>query len=128
MDSRPVRDKGDEFRADELEVLALLCSGSDDESAKARQQLKYARWGGYQFDDCDCFCISFPSKRDCESIRHSGGPFSTVAVSKDGTVLGHLDLWLLDGYLRSVDYMPIEDDPGHLPTTRDYTLEFSGRN
>ena len=25
MDSRPVRDKGDEFRADELEVLALLC-------------------------------------------------------------------------------------------------------
>src|SRR5690606_13634638 len=91
MDSRPVRDKGDEFRTDELELLALLCSGSDDESAKARQQLKYARWGGYQFDDCDCFCISFPSKRDCESVRHAGGPFSTVAVSKDGTVLGLLD-------------------------------------
>ena len=128
MDNRPKRVPGGELRPAELELLALLCSGTDAVSAKARQQLKFARWGGYQFKECECFSISFTSKRDCQSVRHGGGPFSTVLVSKDGKELGHLDLWVVAGYLHSVDYMPFEDGPGHLPTAENYTLEFSERN
>ncbi|QEP07733.1 hypothetical protein [Glutamicibacter sp. ZJUTW] len=128
MDHRPPRTPGEELRPAELELLALLCSGKDAESALARQQLEFARWGCYEFEDCECFLISFISKRDCRSIRHGDGPFSTVDVGKGGEYLGQLTLWVVDGYLHSVDYMPFEDDPGHLPTSENYTLEFVGRN
>lgn len=53
MNHRPPRTPGEELRPTELELLVLLCSGTDAESALARQQLEYARWGGYEFEDCE---------------------------------------------------------------------------
>lgn len=121
------RSKGEELSQAERDILALLCSGSDAESAKARVQLAFSRWGGLQFDKCECFFIAVTKGSERKRIRHGGGPFSSVTVFRNEKALGHLDLWVVDGYLYSLDYMPFEDDPGYMPLTSEYTFDFIGR-
>lgn len=115
MSSR--RDRvGDAFRPAELELLTLLCSGDDASSARARDQLSAASWGGYEHDDCDCFLVRVDPRSDPALIEHDGGPLSTVEVSASGETLGFVELWAVDGYLHSVTYMPFGDDHDRLPT------------
>ncbi|GGJ69865.1 hypothetical protein ACX5K5_11060 [Glutamicibacter bergerei] len=121
------RSKGEELSQAERDILALLCSATDAESAKARQQLQFSRWDGFQFDECECFLIAVTKGPECKRIRHGGGPFSSATVLQNEKALGHLDLWVIDGYLHSLDYMPFEDDPGYMPLTTEYTFDFIGR-
>ncbi|MGP5229207.1 hypothetical protein [Arthrobacter rhombi] len=113
---------GSAFSAKEKTVLDLLCSGDHPYRELAREQLRVASWGGYQLDECDCFLISVPKLPKAARIRHGGGPFSTLDVSRAGEGLGQLDLWVVDGYLHSVDYMTY-DDHEMLPDLEDETLE-----
>lgn len=115
MGRRPEREIGGHFTPAERDLLELLCQGRDPRLARAREQLSHARWGGYQLDDCECFLISVPELPRSLHISHQGGPFSVVEVSQDGVCLGHLDLWVVDSYLHSVDYMPFGDDYQKLP-------------
>lgn len=100
---------GSAFSAKEKALLDLLCSGDHPYRELARDQLRVASWGGYQLDECDCFLISVPRLPKTARIRHGGGPFSVADVSRAGEDLGQLDLWVVDGYLHSVDYMTYDD-------------------
>lgn len=121
------RSKGEELSQAERDILSLLCSGTDSESAKAREQLAFSHWDGFQFDECECFLIAVTKAPGRKRISHGGGPFSSVTVFQNEKALGHLDLWVIDGYLYSLDYMPFEDDPGYMPLTNEYTFDFIGR-
>lgn len=88
----------------------------------AREQLRAASWGGYEFDECDCFLISVPPLPEASRISHDGGPFSVLEVSRAGEGLGHLELWVVDGYLHSVDYMTFGDHE-KLPALEEVSLE-----
>ncbi|WP_404286039.1 hypothetical protein [Glutamicibacter arilaitensis] len=127
MRPRTSRSNGEELSQAERGILALLCSGTDAESAKARQQLQFARWDGFQFDECECFLIAVTNRTNCSRISHVGGPFSSATVMQNEIALGHLDLWIVDGYLQSLDYMPFENHPGYMPLTTEYTFNFIGR-
>lgn len=75
------------------------------------------RGGGHELDECGRPLISLPKLPKASRIRHDGGPFSVPDVSRDGKGLGHLELWLADGYLPCGDYMPF-DGQEMLPRSR----------
>ena len=116
------RTVGCAFSGKEQAILDLLCSGDHPYRGLAREQLRVASWGGYEFDDCDCFLVSVPKLPRAYRIRHGGGPFSVLEVSRDGEALGHLELWVVDGYLHSADYIPF-DDHELLPALDDVNLD-----
>ncbi|GAA1874233.1 hypothetical protein GCM10009715_21180 [Paeniglutamicibacter psychrophenolicus] len=113
-DSRRV--PGDPLSTHERALLELLCSGTWHGTIEARRQLAHARWGGLEFDDCECFLVVVPEDLDLPRIpKRSGGPFSTVEVHDGESALGHLNLWSVDGLLHSVDYMTFDAPDEHLP-------------
>ncbi len=103
------RDTGGAFSEKEQAILDLLCRGDDPERGRAREQLRFAAWGGYAFDECDCFLISVPRQPKDARLSQDDGPLSVLDVSRDGEGLGHLELWVIDGRLHSVDYSTFED-------------------
>lgn len=85
-------------------------------TSEARRQLALARWGGLEFDACECFLVEVPEDLGLRRIpQRSGGPFATVDVRDGNTALGHLNLWAVDGRLHSVDYMTFDAPGGKLP-------------
>lgn len=118
-----VRAAGSAVSVKEQALLDLLCRGSHPLRGLAREQLRFASWGGYQYDECDCFLISVPKLPKTSRIRHSGGPFSVVDVSRAGEGLGQLELWVVNGYLHSVDYMTYDDHENLLLDLEDADLE-----
>jgi hypothetical protein len=117
---------GDPFTSHESALLELLCGGDDPRHVLARQQLQSARWGGYEFEDCDCFRLSISQLPQSSRIRHEGGPFSVLEVSHRGECLGQVELWVVDEYLHSVDYMPFADHHDALPGPADFDLKLLG--
>src|SRR4051812_34056605 len=116
MTHDPRRVPGDPLSPHERALLAVLCSGTWHGTREARQQLVHARWGGLEFDGCECFLVEVPADLALPRIpKHSGGPFATVDVSDGNTALGHLNLWVEDGLLHSVDYMTFDAPDEHLP-------------
>lgn len=113
---------GSAFSPKEQTLLDLLCCGTQHHRDLAREQLRAASWGGYEFDECDCFLISVPPLPEASRISHDGGPFSVLEVSRAGEGLGHLELWVVDGYLHSVDYMTFGDHE-KLPALEEVSLE-----
>lgn len=114
-EQRRGREPGGVLTAREAALLEILCAGDDERMAAARAQLVGARWGGYEFGDCDCFLIRVDEVPPGARIRHGGGPLSSAEVLLDGEYVGQLDLWVDGGRLHSVDYMPIDDAHGELP-------------
>ena len=107
---------GDPLSPHERALLDILCSGTWPGTSEARQQLTHARWGGLEFDECECFLIDVPEELDLPKIpKRSGGPFATVEVLDGETALGHLNLWAVDGLLHSVDYMTFDAPDEQLP-------------
>jgi len=111
MEGRAV---GEALRREERELLDLLCAGGGPAAAVARAQLASARWGGYEHGTCGCFLVR------CEAsllrIPHDGGPFSTAEVFAGDAAVGILELWVVDGRLHSVTYMPFGDDHVDMPS------------
>ena len=112
MTRRSERRLGDAFTAVERRLLDLLLAGDDADAARA--QLESASWGGYGFDDCDCFLIRVDHVRAAR-FRHDGGPFISADVEQDDESIGMLELWVVDGLLHSVDFMPWGDNHRELP-------------
>lgn len=127
MNTRQDRTAGEALSPTEHEILALLCSGNDPQSATAREQLSAARWGSYPYEDCECLLLSIENPDALPLIDHDGGPFSMVEVCQDNQGLGFLELWVVDGYLHSIDYMPFKDDHIRLPASDEYNLELLER-
>ncbi|WDH79724.1 hypothetical protein PTQ19_04580 [Microbacterium esteraromaticum] len=121
---RPV---GTHLTRTERQLMELLCSGTDAQSAIAREQLMQAQWGGYPHAECECFLLTFAGRAGLAPIDHDGGPFAMVEVSAHGETLGFIELWVVDGYLHSVDYMPFGDDHVQIPTRETHELTFAGR-
>jgi hypothetical protein len=117
------RKAGDPFTSNERDLLELLCGGDDPQGVVAREQLRSARWEGYEFEDCDCFRVSVAELPQSSRIRHEGGPFSVLEVSHRGECLGLMELWVVDGYLHSVNYMPFADNHDTLPGPADFDLK-----
>lgn len=116
MNHHSLRVPGDPLNPRERALLDILCSGTWRGTSEARQQLAHARWGGLEFDDCECFLIDVPEELDLPRIpKRSGGPFATVEVLDGETALGHLNLWAVDGLLHSVDYMTFDAPDEKLP-------------
>ncbi|WP_417372898.1 hypothetical protein [Glutamicibacter protophormiae] len=113
---------GDEFTPTEKQLLDRLCSGLGPESFSARRQLQTARWGGYEYEGCKCFLIQIPASSTAPLINHDGGPFTMLEVSADSESFGMLELWVLDGLLHSVTYMPFGEDHVELPTAAEFEL------
>lgn len=112
----PRRVPGDPLSPHERALLERLCSGTWRGTSEALQQLAHARWGGLEFDDCECFLVEVPEDLDLPRIpQRSGGPFATVDVLDGNTALGHLNLWAVDGRLHSVDYMTFDGPDEKLP-------------
>lgn len=109
------RTVGGAFTARERELLDLLCAGDAPQHDLARAQLRDARWGGYELDACECFLIAVDAAGGSTRIRHGGGPFASLVVSRAGEAVGLLDLWVVDGVLHSVNFMPYGDDHDELP-------------
>ena len=83
---------------------------------EAREQAAQARWGGLGFGECECFLIDVPEDLNLSRIpSRSGGPFATLDVTDGETALGHLNLWIADGVLHSVDYMTFDAPDERLP-------------
>ena len=127
MATREHRTVGDDLSPAEREILALLCSGEDAQSARAREQLQAARWAGYAHEDCECFLITVAEQNGRPVIGHDGGPFSMLEVSAGHEALGLMELWVVGGYLHSVDYTPFGDDHDHLPTPDEYSFTLADR-
>lgn len=123
MPARQDRTVGERLSASERDLLTQLCSGDDTRSATARDQLRVTRWGGYAYDDCECILLTVDRHVACPVIDHDGGPFAMVEVSSAGECHGLVELWVVDGYLHSVDYMPFGLDHAGLPTHDEYDLE-----
>lgn len=113
---------GESFSPLEGELLDLLCSGEDAASSIARAQRATARWGGYEHAGCECFLISTTSGDGTPPIDHDGGPFAMAEVADGTSALGFLELWVVDGYLHSVNFMPFGDDHVGLPTPDSCTI------
>lgn len=122
MNEQHDRHVGEALSAQEGELLDLLCSGEDPESAIARTQRAAATWGGYEHEGCECFLILCSSKGGVPPIDHDGGPFSMAEVSDGKETFGLLELWVVDGRLHSINYMPFGDAHVALPTPADYTI------
>ena len=107
---------GDELNAHERALPDLLCSGNWRGTSEARQQAAHARWGGWQFDECECFLVDVPEDLNLARVpSRSGGPFATLDVVDGDTLLGHLNLWQANGVIHSVDYMPFDASDERLP-------------
>lgn len=122
MTRRSDRLIGDEFLPAERRLLDLLCAGTDPACACARTQLESASWGGYGFDDCECFMIRIGSDSSAPRIRHGGGPLVSADVEDDDGSIGMLELWVVDGLLHSVDFMPWGDDHTDMPGPDQYRI------
>lgn len=83
MTNLPRRFLGNIFSPKENALLDILCSGTDAKSSLARAQRATATWGGYEFDECECFLITVPSTAECPAIEHAGGLFSSAEVADD---------------------------------------------
>ncbi|GEM_PF-2030023 len=115
----------------EKDLLVRLCSGDWKGSREAAQQVHVAQWGGREFTECECFLISVP--RDATVAdgtapdgtvadatvplvpKHSGGPFSSIEVFDGDECIGHLNLWVEDGLLHSLDFMTFGEPDEVLP-------------
>lgn len=104
------RRPGTNFTPNERTLLDLLCEGETADFARAREQLKLAKWSGYAYDTCECFTISVPGVSQTQLISHNGGPLSLRAVERDGEVVGFIELWVIHGQIHSLDYLPFADD------------------
>lgn len=124
MPAFEARVAGDDFTPAERQLLDLLCSGRGPQSVVARRQLRMARWGGYEYEDCKCFLIQNPLSSTASPIEHDGGPFTMIEVSAGSEFLGLLELWVVEGYLHSVTYMPFGGDHVELPTVSEFELNF----
>ncbi len=122
MTRNTARFVGESFSPLENALLDILCSGAGAAASTARAQLSQATWGGYEFDECDCFLISVTPTPGSRAIMHDGGPFSFAEVSDGTHGLGFLELWVVDGRLHSVNYMPFGDDHVALPSPDDHTI------
>lgn len=123
MDGRSV---GDALTPQERGLLDLLCSGEGPAATAARHQLRTAVWGGYEHQGCECFRLLNVGDDGAPHIPHEGGPFSVVEVSSGDQTQGFLELWVVDGVLHSVTYIPLEDDHHALPTSESFDLTFTG--
>lgn len=112
---------GEAFRPLEAALLDILCSGTDTASSIARAQRTTATWGGYEHNDCECFLIAAPADAGLP-IEHDDGPFAMAEVADGAETLGLLELWVVDGRLHSVNYMPFGDEHVALPAPDDYTI------
>lgn len=122
MTSSSGRTVGEGFTPEENDLLDILCGGNDPQSAIARAQLAAAAWAGYEFADCECFLVEVPHNAGIARIEHQGGPFAVAEVSDNGESLGFVELWVSDGRLHSVNYMPFSDDHAALPSRHDYEI------
>lgn len=122
MNSDNNRRIGEALTPLENALLDILCSGVDSGSSIARMQRAIATWGGYEHDGCDCFLISIASTNEIPSIEHEGGPFAVAEVSDGMETLGLLELWVVDGLLHSVNYMPFGDEHVTLPVPDEYMI------
>lgn len=115
MVTRRERQIGEAFTPTEQTLLELLCTGEGPRFVHAREQLAFASWGGYEYQECECFAIRLDPRHRPSPIEHDGGPFSSLDVVREGEGLGTVDLWVVDGVLHSVDYMPFVDDHTEFP-------------
>lgn len=122
MSAENYRSIGEAFSPLENALLDILCSGEDAASSIARAQRATATWGGYEHDGCECFLIAVAPTDGSAAIEHDGGPFALAEVSDGAETLGLLELWVVDGRLHSVNYMPFGDDHIALPSPDDYTI------
>lgn len=120
----------------EKDLLVRLCSGDWKGSREAAQQAQVAQWGGREFTECECFLISVPRDATVSDgtlsggsvlgldvpggslplvPKHSGGPFSSIEVFDGGECIGHLNLWVEDGLLHSLDFMTFGEPDEVLP-------------
>lgn len=113
---------GEAFSPLENVLLDILCSGAAIESLNARAQRATATWGGYEHDGCECFLISVAPADGAPTIEHDGGPFTLAEVADGAETLGLLELWVVDGRLHSVNYMPFGDGHVALPAPDEYTI------
>lgn len=113
---------GDDLTPHENAILDLLCSGDDAPSASVRAQRATATWGGHEHEDCECFLILVDADGPHPCIAHDGGPFSMAEVSDGVETLGLLELWVVDGHLHSVNYMPFGGDHVALPSPDDFRI------
>ncbi len=120
MSAENYRSIGEAFSPLENALLDILCSGEDAASSIARAQRATATWVGYGHDGCECFLIAVAPTST--AIEHDGGPFALAEVSDGAETLGLLELWVVDGRLHSVNYMPFGDDHIALPPPDDYTI------
>ncbi|MFJ2619791.1 hypothetical protein [Glutamicibacter sp. NPDC087344] len=106
VDSNNRRMIGSRLTPNEILLLERLSSGDWAGSRQAPQQAAYDSWGGLQFEDCEDFLIDIPEHLNLDKIPSlPGGPFSILEVFEEKLFLGHLELWVLDGVLHSVDYI-----------------------
>ncbi len=122
MTEQRQRLEGAAFSSTERTLLSILCSGMNPDSVIARAQLTSASWGGYEHADCECFLISVAPANGMPAIEHDGGPLSLAEVAREEITLGLLELWVVDGLLHSVNYMPFGEDHDVLPSPSDYTI------
>lgn len=122
MSTQSDRRVGDPFSTVENELLDILCAGEDPASSIARAQRATATWGGHEHDGCECFLISVAPADGSPTIDHHGGPFASAEVSDGAEALGLLELWVVDGRLHSVDYLPFGEDHVALPAPDRYTI------
>lgn len=112
---RTERVPGGPLTSHEKALLERLCAGEWKGSVEAREQLVHARWGGYSVGDCECFLVDVPQDIGLPLVpKFSGGPFALASVEcKDGES-GLLELWVVNGLLHSVDYMPLDGNDGEM--------------
>lgn len=104
------------FLPNELALLERLCSGDWVGCQQAREQVGAARWAGFGYDGCECFLIEVADADNQPVIPGNvGGPFSSVEVFNGDECVGHLNLWVVDGLLHSVDFMPFDLPDTALP-------------
>lgn len=122
MSAQNYRRIGEAFSLLENALLDILCGGADTGSSNARAQRATATWGGYENDRCECFLISVAPADGAPAIQHDGGPFAMAEVTDGTETLGLLELWVVDGRLHSVNYMPFGDEHVALPSPDEYRI------
>ncbi|MGP7960446.1 hypothetical protein ACTVCO_06500 [Sanguibacter sp. A247] len=122
MSTETHRSIGEALSPLENTLLDILCSGEDAASSIARAQRATATWGGYEHEGCECFLVAVAPAEGSAAIEHDGGPFALAEVSDGAEALGLLELWVVDGRLHSVNYMPFGNDHSALPAPDDYAI------